>query len=261
MGKDYKDICYQRTFLNQVIIRIDFMEILPNELIFCKELEEKIYHNFPQKGKEQIVRFEEVNVNVVSDLDIQPSAKRNVSEGIQKTFMDNMNNKIIVSNRAMICEVNSYRAFEDIMEKIAPIISIIFEKNSVKVMRTGIRYINLFDSKDTKIRKNFFSSNIAATYENKLPVIIDGVECIRTMHMVEYNIQGMHLNFRYGMFNPDYPQILKKDNFTLDYDCFYRGVIESSSEVLRYIEIGHDAIQILFENSITDSLRKVYRNE
>ena len=77
----------------------------------------------------------------------------------------------------------------------------------------------------------------------------------------EYNANGMRLNFRFGMFNPDYPKTLKKDNFALDYDCYYDEPISSSDEVLRYIQIGHDAIQTLFENSITESLRKVYNNE
>lgn len=259
--KDYSAICYKKTFLSKVIIRIDFMGVLPSESIFSMDVEKEILCNFSRKEKDQLVRFEEVNVNVMVDANTQPSAKRNISEGIQKTFMDNMNNKIILSNRAMICEVNNYKAFEDVMDKIKPIILAIFTKNVVTVMRTGIRYINLFDSREVKIRKNFFSSNIAASFENKLPIDIDGVECIRTMHLAEYNIQGMHLNFRYGMYNPDYPQTLKRDNFTLDYDCFYRELINGPNEVLRYIEIGHNAIQTLFENSITDNLRKVYQNE
>lgn len=255
---NYNNICYNNTFLNQVIIRFDFLEILQTENIFSTDILKNILAGFPRKGKPQIVRFEEVSVSGLND---QLNAQRNTFEGLQIEFCDQQNNKVILSNKAFICEINAYKTFEAVLNRIVPIITAIYNKNSVTVIRTGIRYINLFDSSKIKIRKNFFSSNIAASFESKLPVNIEGIECTRIMHTSEYNVQGMHLNFRYGMFNPDYPQTMKKDNFALDYDCYYVEPLNSSNEVVRYIQMGHDSIQILFENSITETLRKIYKNE
>ena len=79
--------------------------------------------------------------------------------------------------------------------------------------------------------------------------------------MNEYQVDNMLLNFRFGMFNPDYPNPLDKESFALDYDCFITEPIDSTDEVLRTIRTGHDAIQELFEQSITDSLRKVLTND
>lgn len=258
---NYSAVCYSNTFLNQVIIRCDFLEVLPTDKVFSTDIMKTILTGFPRKGKPQIVRFEKVSIDVPSEANMQPNASRNVIEGVQITFGDQENNKLIISNKTLICEINTYKTFEDILSRITPIIKAVLSKNSVTVIRTGIRYINLFDSEKMKIRKNFFSGNVASSFESKLPVIVEGIECIRTMHTSEYNANGMRLNFRFGMFNPDYPKTLKKDNFALDYDCYYDEPISSSDEVLRYIQIGHDAIQTLFENSITESLRKVYNNE
>ena len=84
---------------------------------------------------------------------------------------------------------------------------------------------------------------------------------IRSMHLTEYSVDNMHINFRYGMFNPEYPNRLVKNNFALDYDCFVQEAITSPAEVTSYIERGHRFIQALFEASITDALRKEMKNE
>lgn len=259
--KNYSNVCYSNTFLYQVIIRCDFLEVLPTDNIFSSDILKCILAGFPRKGKPQIVRFEEVSIDVPPGINAMPNAQRNVVEGIQIAFEDQENNKLILSNKSLICEINTYKTFEDVTNRIIPVITAIFSRNSATVIRTGIRYINLFDSSKVKIRKNFFSGNVATSFESKLPINIEGIECIRSLHTSEYYVQGMRLNFRYGLFNPDYPQVMKKDNFALDFDCYYDEPLSSSNEVLRYIQTGHDAIQILFENSITDTLRKIYQNE
>ena len=81
------------------------------------------------------------------------------------------------------------------------------------------------------------------------------------MHMNEYRIDDMSLNFRYGMFNPEYPNFLKKNDFVLDFDFFTNDVIESVDSIIQILDKGHSEIQSLFESSITDSLREVMNNE
>ena len=71
----------------------------------------------------------------------------------------------------------------------------------------------------------------------------------------------MHLNFRYGLFNPQHPNKLLDKSFALDYDCYTEEPIEVADSMLRCVEKGHDAIQMLFESSITETLRKEMRNE
>ena len=77
------------------------------------------------------------------------------------------------------------------------------------------------------------------------------------MAMSEYLIEDMQLNFRFGMFNPQYPQIIRKNDYVLDYDCFIDEAITGYESIIDHITTGHDNIQRLFEDSITDQLRKV----
>ena len=85
----------------------------------------------------------------------------------------------------------------------------------------------------------------------------DALLLIRSMHTTEYRLDSMTLNFRYGMYNPEYPNVLKKNSFVLDYDCFSDEMVESSEKVIQTIIQGHSMIQSLFEKNITDDMRKV----
>ena len=78
--------------------------------------------------------------------------------------------------------------------------------------------------------------------------------------MNEYQVGDMRLNFRYGMFNPQYPNAMRLASFALDYDCYCDNLISGNEELLSHIKAGHDAIQSLFEKSITDSLRSLMSN-
>ena len=81
------------------------------------------------------------------------------------------------------------------------------------------------------------------------------------MHLAEYKTNSMKLNYRYGMFNPDFPNILKKNSFALDLDCFVMEQLTKAEDVLSKLSEAHTAIQYLFEKSITDSLRKVMKHD
>ena len=80
------------------------------------------------------------------------------------------------------------------------------------------------------------------------------------MAMNEYIIDDMHLNFRFGMYNPQYPHTMKKTNFVLDYDCFCDEAVAGFEIILEHINKGHDSIQSMFESSITNQLRRVMGN-
>ena len=161
----------------------------------------------------------------------------------------------------MIIEINEYSDFEELQQWLQGIVMPFFLKNKLTVIRTGIRYINILNPDKIKIRKNLFSPEIAATLNTNEFKENSEVFLTRSMHVTEYQINGMHLNFRYGLFNPQYPNQLLDNSFALDYDCYTEEPIEVADGLLRCVEKGHYAIQMLFESSITDALRKVMRNE
>ena len=56
------------------------------------------------------------------------------------------------------------------------------------------------------------------------------------------------------MHNPDYPSTIRSKVFILDFDAFSEG-LQEFHEIKTKLKNYHEAIQGLFEQSITDQLR------
>ena len=185
-----------------------------------------------------------------------------VLEGIQREYFTNDGvNKLVLSNKFIVFEINKYSSFEVHKQWFQSILLEFFQRNRVSANRTGIRYINMFQQPRVKLQKKFFTQEIAASLYTKFIETSSGPRMIRSIHMNEYRIGEMTMNFRYGMFNPEYPNLLRKNDFVLDFDFFSDDVIDSSDGIIHVLDKGHNEIQALFERSITDSLREVMGNE
>lgn len=255
---DYSSICYKNNFLNQVIVRVDFFQFIQTNMVFDEIIEKEILKIFPRRGKDQIIRFNSINVVLDTKNNNLQNANNEIAEGIQREYFTNDGgNKLILSNKFIIFEINNYVRFEVHRQWFQAIMLALFQKNRISATRTGIRYINIFDTSRIKLQKNFFTSEVASSLHINLVEEENMPRLIRSMHMAEYRIDEMTMNFRYGMFNPEYPNFLKKNDFVLDFDFFSNEIIDSSDLILQLLHKGHDEIQSLFEQSITDSLREV----
>ena len=259
---EYSSICYRNSFLNQVIVRIDFLQFISTSMTFSESIEKEILRIFPRRGKDQIIRFNSINVVFNQNNNGLPNANGEILEGIQREYFTNDGvNKLILSNKFIVFEINKYSNFEEHKQWFQSILLAFFQKNRVSVNRTGIRYINMFQQPRVKLQKKFFTQEIASSLYTKFVETTGEPHMIRSMHMTEYRIDEMIMNFRYGMFNPEYPNSLRKNDFVLDFDFFSNDVIDSANGIISVLDKGHDEIQSLFEHSITDSLREVMYNE
>ena len=257
----YDSIEYKKNILSQVIIRVDFAQFIETELVFDSAIEKVIHQYFPNKGMIQIIRYntiteryEEGNSSLARSLD--------VNEGKQREYLSkDLKNKLILSNKYIIFEINIYRNFNKVCEYLNPVFDILFSKTELNTSRVGIRYINLLDSEKMKIQKNFFSQEIAAIINSKTFNDDSTITLRRSMQTVEYLVDDMILFFRFGLYNPQYPGSIVDNSFALDYDCFTGDALNTKEEVMTVLNKGHDSIQKLFEESITDSLRKVMNDE
>ena len=254
---EYSSVCYKNSFLTQVIVRVDFAQFIQTNMVFDENIEKEILKIFPRRGKDQIIRFNSINVVFDQKNNGLPNANGEIIEGIKREYFTNDGgSKLILTNKFIIFEINKYVSFELHKQWFQSILLALFQKNRVSATRTGIRYINIFDTSKIKLQKKYFASEIASSLyvriaEEQTPRLI------RSMHMAEYRVDEMTMNFRYGMFNPEYPNFLKKNDFALDFDFFSNEIIDSSDEILQVLDKGHNEIQSMFEQSITDSLREV----
>lgn len=253
---DYDSIRYEKNFLTQVIVRIDFLQFLPTIQLLTPSIETEILKSFPRRGKDQKIQFNAINVTIDSSRLNTPDAQHEMIEGIQREYISGKN-KLLLSNKFVVFEINDYESYDLHRESFRDVLHSLFAENELASARVGIRYINIFNSNDIKIRKNMFASSISSSIGANTLDKEGDIRLTRAMGMNEYQVSSMILNFRYGMYNPDFPNPLQKKDFVLDFDCFTMEPIESSDGILRCIDMGHKSIQVLFETSITDSLRKV----
>ena len=59
---EYSSFCYRNSFLSQVIVRIDFLQFVETTASFSESIEKEILRIFPRRGKDQIIRFNSINV-------------------------------------------------------------------------------------------------------------------------------------------------------------------------------------------------------
>lgn len=249
----YDDICYQKSCLSKVIIRLDFLEFIDGDKLFGSEIEKEVLKSFPKKGMQQMMHFQ--RMNAITD---QNGTKLNKTtrEGFLQEFSNNDGNKISLANTYLALEINKYTKYEDVLSMFIPVFKTMINSIQLTAIRTGIRYINFFGEGGIRPQKNYFVPSVGVLLDTKQ---VD-VPCIRSMAMNEYIIEDMQLNFRFGMYNSRYPQIIQKPDFVLDYDCYSEGAITGFDAIMTHIHKGHDVIQKMFEESITPQLRKVMGN-
>ena len=248
---DYSNVVYKKTALSQVIVRLDFSEYVESEKLFVSSISDVIQMSFPKKSMQQLIRFQTMKFTFDSN---GAKSDKSQEEGIQQEYMDSVGNKLIISNKFLIMEVNLYSSYEELMNKLAPIIRMVLSTSGKTIIRTGIRYINIYNESSIKPQKNFFTVPVSALVESKT---VSESQCIRMMSLSEYNLDDLRLNFRYGQYNPNYPQPIKHPSFVLDFDCFCELLLSDYNRIMEHIKAAHDEIQRFFEDSITDSLRKV----
>lgn len=255
--KEYNMTKYQKNFIKQVICRIDFLEFFQTDEIFDPSIVKEIMSHYTRKEKDQVIKFNTINIGDMGHA-TPPSVSGQSMEGIQQTYTTNDGaNKIIISNKALIVEINNYNTFEHMLESFKRVIPAMFNLKSFTSIRTAIRYINMYDANTIKVQKNFFTQTIACSLTPPVVNTDPSVQMTRSMNLTEYNIGEMTLNFRFGLYNKLYPNVIKTNDFVLDYDCYSTEALRSSGDVLHRISAGHDHIQRLFEGSITESLRTV----
>ena len=78
----------------------------------------------------------------------------------------------------------------------------------------------------------------------------------RLLTTLEYAVIEKDLNVRlsYGYDNPDYPAIMKREDFIIDIDAYSMGIIYQE-DIGQFIDDMHSEVQKCFETMITDDYR------
>jgi len=242
---------YKKTFIRQVIARIDFAAPLDKlEKEVPKGFDKLAQKYFPIKVPVQMVSVAMIaGANIAIDTtkkypmwEYQDRKRENKLE-LFPTHMDVVFTKY----------TNYYKDLKNTFVELADALT--KEITEITIKRFGLRFINNIDVEDksapTKWEK-YLNKDLLSVF--KISQKSDDV--LRAFSILIYRSDNVLLIFRYGMQNPDYPAPIKKKEFTLDYDAFYEGLLEGK-DIPSYLDLFHRKIYELFETCITKELRKM----
>lgn len=243
----YEDACYKKTFLKDVIFRLDFgssveafQRALPQKLATAALQQFPISE--PQKGRAQ--KF------VVSDTDVQTETKETVQWAYHGR---NREKTLIISSDEIIVSNRKYESFESFRKDIDEILRLLFAtQKDLSVGRFGLRYINVLEIPDGNPLS--WSEYVNGETLGIIDLNKDTEAISRAFHVIEFNYDGQQVKVQFGIQNPDYPAPVKRRQFVLDIDVFVHGAL-SYEDVCKHIDAAHERIQDFFENSITDKTR------
>lgn len=240
---------YSKPFLREVIVRLDFSyPVARLARTIPQGLKERISAVFPISepkgfiGREMLVT--------------KGATRERTSEGTDWFFhsMDRQKTLIVCRDNVNIA-YKEYESFDALKQDFIPIVTELFRTyDDLEGRRVGLRYINEIALSEGNLLD--WSAYLDERLLGSLSFPSDPSRICRAFNNLELNHGDLIVRFQYGMFNSDYPAPIRKRSFTLDYDAYHQGP-QNLEDVKRNLDMFHEAIQALYEYSISDELRRL----
>lgn len=240
---------YRTPFLKEVIVRLDFSSpVTKLAKTIPQRLKEMVSPLFPISEPKEFIGKELI---VTKDI-----TKEKILEGTDWFFHSVDRQKtLIVSRDNVNISYKKYDSFDVLKQDFLPIVEELFGTyDDFEGKRLGLRYINEITLPENNVLDwtNYLDERLLTS----LNFPQDPSKICRAFNNLELNYGDLIIRFQYGMFNADYPAAIRKKSFILDYDAYYQGP-QNLEDVKHNINIFHEAIQTLFEYSISDELRSL----
>ncbi|WP_330085268.1 TIGR04255 family protein [Methylocystis iwaonis] len=244
----FEDVCYKKSFLTEVVARIDFVAPVTafDKNISGKALK-KIGSHFP---------IFEPRESIAQHIEVGPDGgvKQKELRGKQWNFFGREREKqLIIEPGAIYVRYTKYSRFEDLKDEFQEAVNAIDQEASgIVAQRFGLRYINQFDFEELKLSNvnTYFTESLLGT----VPFSGYARNLTRNFHIVELKFDEIDVRFQFGFPNTDYPAVMKRPTFVVDIDA-YALTIHPITNSIQYIEAAHGHIQKLFEESVTNEMR------
>ena len=243
-------ISYNNNFLKEVIARVDFKEEIASIRDELPEtLKEEFLSLLPVSEERQ--RFStEVKISAKQQaINTSKVSKEWLFHSIGRKTTAKLNSNFI----ALIYE--KYETFEILKEQFLHVLKSLYHScEDLLGGRFGLRYINEIqvENGDPLDLSKFLNKNLLYPIK-KFP---EHNKLSRLFHNSELNFGDHKMKIKFGIFNPDYPAIIKKKTYILDFDMFILDDL-TYSDIETRLDSFHSKIQSTFEIFITDNLRRV----
>lgn len=241
---------YKRNFLANVICRADF----PLNLRLGSErpvnFQERLASTFP-KASEGIILQAEVPDGAPQNISLKQPVIR------WEFFARDMSSRVNLQRDFLSIQTQKYQDFAhfwDLFEMPFQLLQDIYKPPVIT--RLGLRYQNLL-SLDTGDAVDWVGY-LAPPLIEHLKFEHGGV-LTKDSHLLQFDSGKIHINFNYGVHNPDYPGPSHQRQFALDIDCYIRDDIELNDVAERLKDLNEEATDV-FERSIGESWRELMRS-
>jgi uncharacterized protein (TIGR04255 family) len=245
---------YKFNYLTNVIFRIDFPSMDFNTSNPPREFIKSLKETFPKYAQ---IKGQSVELKIK---DFKHST--NIENVVSWELKDPKNQKrVVINSDSLVLENLKYSGFEDFNKDINFIIKE-FGKNYPlnRINSMGLRFINQIDLKPPKKPlnwKTYIKPELTSVLDK---FVVDTTNISRSLQFLEFNEEDYRLRFQFGMFNSEYPNVISKKEFLLDYDCVTVGEL-SFNDILSTAGKFHEIIYDLYEASIDDELRELMKDE
>lgn len=245
-----EDICYSKNPIKEAIIRMDFLNPITQ---FNNEIPNELTHII-----KELFPIPEPRDVIARELQISNDGVTQNENKVKEWNFHNRerNRKLVITKDSLILVHNDYESYVKFSSDFFTIANPFFKMFNLQLCRFGMRYVNNIEIEkgDPFNWSQLLNKNLRCIFnipENKQNIA-------RAFHNLELNYGEYNVRFQYGMHNPDYPAPIKKKSFILDYDAYTSGIL-GKDELDIYISQFHLAIQKLFEGSITEKFRTIYK--
>jgi len=227
-------------FLKQVILRLDFLGEIDRSQQVLDDIKRDVTDIFPDFETRDLVSVE---------MTIDQSQKTTKERRYKSFVLSNnvTNSSLVLEPSAIIFDIKKYNNYEEFKGFVQKVIrNLGAQTSSIKVSKTGLRYINQIIIKDGDPFD--WTDLIKEPLIYNLNFIEDRSELSRSVGVMELNKSDYYVRFQYGWFNSEFPNPIAKKEFLLDYDCYSDNESDISS-IISQINIMHEEIKNLFEQS------------
>lgn len=251
LKKKYDKVCYRKTFLKEVILRIDFPAPLP---AFTKTIPAKV-------SKAALSRFPVSESQKIQAQELQFSAtglSTSSREEMQWIFNGKDREKtLVVAPQHMVYITKDYKTFEEMTDDFFHVLNALRSVESdLVISRMGLRYVNIIDlaEGDPLDWKGYVNDSLLGM------VGFNGHQASlsRAFHVMEYNFDDINLKCQFGIANPDYPAVVRRRQFVLDLDASSVSIHELD-DLSKVVSDAHSLVQDYFETSIGEETRKLLK--
>lgn len=250
-ARQYDDVCYNKNFLDKVVVRIDFSSEVKAFSTPPEELVAKFLEHFPiPEPINQLKAKIEINGD-----DPHPKFSQSVKNVTWVYHAKDRTSAIELSKTHFVLTLFKYDTYEGLRGLFQKMLRALLEvDNDFEARRIGMRYINLFNINDGESPTDYskyFNNNMLCM----LNIPGEREAIARAFNSLVLNYGDVNLLMQYGIYNPDFPATVRKKEFILDIDAYYQGPVDLA-DVEGEIDRFHDRIQVLFEQCLTDEMRE-----